>query len=535
MNQLGGAGNEQSVLPRIVEGWAATAPERRFIDEVGGGSCTYGEAHAMALVWAGAFRSLGVEPGDRVLTMLPTSIDAALSWLGLGWCRAIEVPINTAYQGRMLEYLVNNSAATIALISSRYVERFRAVASGLESLKTIVLVDSDALFGSAPFHFIGRAEFLAKAEVAVASGQPKPHDICAILYTSGTTGPSKGVMVPWRQMHQTGTGLNPGDMDASDVFYIPLPLFHIGGKGCLALMASIGGRVLLREQFSTDDFWADVDRFGCTTVMLLGGMARFLEAQDPKPDDADHPLRNTLLIPLVPNLDRFRARFGVRAHTWFGMSEVGIPIAVRNWDTVEGGGCGSVRDGFEARIVDDDDEEVADGQIGELVVRSKEPHMLNAGYWGMPEKTVEAWRNLWLHTGDAMVRDAGGNFRFVDRWKDALRRRGENISSMEVEAAINEYDPVLESAVIGVPSEWGEDEVMAIVVAKPGCVIVPEELVRYLLPRSPSFMIPRFIRIVGELPKTPTQKVRKVELKQAGITNETWDRESSEFRSRKIS
>jgi crotonobetaine/carnitine-CoA ligase len=217
------------------------------------------------------------------------------------------------------------------------------------------------------------------------------------------------------------------------------------------------------------------------------------------------------------------------------MSEVGIPIAVRNWDTVEGGGCGSVRDGFEARIVDDDDEEVADGQIGELVVRSKEPHMLNAGYWGMPEKTVEAWRNLWLHTGDAMVRDAGGNFRFVDRWKDALRRRGENISSMEVEAAINEYDPVLESAVIGVPSEWGEDEVMAIVVAKPGCVIVPEELVRYLLPRSPSFMIPRFIRIVGELPKTPTQKVRKVELKQAGITNETWDRESSEFRSRKIS
>ena len=210
----------------------------------------------------------------------------------------------------------------------------------------------------------------------------------------------------------------------------------------------------------------------------------------------------------------------------FNMTEISSPIKA-GFDDIEEmptTSCGKVRSGYQCRVVDEHDIEVPRGQLGELIVRSDEPWVMNAGYFNMPEKTAEAWRNGWFHTGDGFIQDSEGWFHFVDRQKDAIRRRGENISSMEVEAQVNTHPAVLESAAVAVPSEWGEDEVKIVVVLKPGETIDASTMHAYLSGIMPRFMVPRFIEFAAALPKTPTEKVRKVALREAGITPETWDR-----------
>ena len=239
-------------------------------------------------------------------------------------------------------------------------------------------------------------------------------------------------------------------------------------------------------------------------------------------------LHTVVMVPLIPELDDFRRRFGVRVSTAFNMTEVSVPLHSDGWTLANLESCGTVRPGYQVRVVDEDDEDVGPGRVGELIVRANEPWTLMAGYLDMPEATTAAWRNLWLHTGDAFRYHEDGNYYFLDRISDTIRRRGENISSAEVEAVVNEHPGVLESAAVAVPSEWGEDEVKVVVVARPGRSVTPPELTKFLAPRLPRFMLPRYIEVVTELPKTPTAKVRKVELRAQGITRATWDREGAE-------
>ena len=208
---------------------------------------------------------------------------------------------------------------------------------------------------------------------------------------------------------------------------------------------------------------------------------------------------------------------------WFLLRRLGEIVSGLNPTPL--GTCGKVRAGIEARVVDENDCEVASGEIGELMVRADRPWSMNSGYFGNPEATARAWRNGWFHTGDAFRRDADGNFFFVDRMKDAIRRRGENISSFEVEAEVGSHPSVQECAVVAVPSELGEDEVLVALVAQPGVEIDPKQLIEYLIPRMAHFMVPRYVRIVLELPKTPTQKVQKHLIRGEGVTADTWDRE----------
>jgi crotonobetaine/carnitine-CoA ligase len=252
-------------------------------------------------------------------------------------------------------------------------------------------------------------------------------------------------------------------------------------------------------------------------------MVPFVYNQPVQEDDSRHFLRKVTMIPLIDELDDFRERFGVQVLTAFNMTEISSPLASNGFNLVNERSCGRVRPGAQVRIVDENDEEVPPNQIGELIVRTDDPWTMNAGYWQMPEKTAEAWRNQWMHTGDGFTRDEEGNFYFVDRLKDAIRRRGENISSFEVESEINTHPAVLESAAIAVPSEHSEDEIKAVVIPHPGQTLEPEELIWYLEPRMPYFMIPRFIEIADELPKTPTEKVQKKVLREAGVNENTWD------------
>jgi crotonobetaine/carnitine-CoA ligase len=312
--------------------------------------------------------------------------------------------------------------------------------------------------------------------------------------------------------------------------YCPSPPFHIGGKTVVNAALVRGARLVLRDRFSATNFWAEVRATRSVCATIVGPMTALLHAQPARADDADNPLRSILLGPMIPEMADFERRFGVKTATCYGMTEIGASF-VTTWDHGPPHTCGRVRTDYpwtEVRLVDENDEPVPLGAVGELIVRSAEPWALNAGYYNMPDKTAEAWRNGWFHTGDAFRCDEDGRYAFVDRMKDAIRRRGENISSFEVENAVLEHPGVADCAAIGVPAEFGEDEVMAVVVAKDAATFDPAELIRWLTPRLPRFMVPRYVDVVADLPRNETSlRVRKNDLRERGVTPSTYDREGA--------
>jgi crotonobetaine/carnitine-CoA ligase len=325
--------------------------------------------------------------------------------------------------------------------------------------------------------------------------------------------------------------MNLTRLTSDDAYMVTTPLFHGNAQWLAAYPALVAGaRFVLRRKFSASR-WIDwVRDSGVTVTNFLGVMMDFVWKQPPRGDDAVNDLRCIFAAPTASSIvDGFRQRFGVEAFVEvFGLTEVSMPImSPYGVDRPAGAAGVLVSEWFEIMLVDPEtDREVERGQVGELVVRSKQPWTLSSGYYGSPEKTVEAWRNLWFHTGDALRQDEDGWYYFVDRYKDALRRRGENISSYEVEQAVLAHPDVLECAVIAVPAtiEAGEDEVMACLVTQ--APIDPAELWRFCATRMPAFALPRYFRVLGALPKTPSEKVQKAELRKDGVTADTFDRES---------
>lgn len=515
------------ILPQLIRRHAAEAPDRVFLQQVAGGQMTYAGLDQGAREWAAALAGLGVGAGQTVAVMLPNSFDIVRMWVATGLLKAIEVPINTAYKGGLLTHVINNSGTQILFTTSAFLDRLQLVAADLTALRRIVLLDREEEQGilSDTDIVLSGAEALSGWGPLESEG-PEHYDIASIVYTSGTTGPSKGVRMPWAQCHAMASGCIPLDgLDSTDAWYGPFPLFHVGGKLALYAAALFGGRYVIREAFSTSAFWDDIRSFDCTCAQLIGTTASYIWSLPRSDRDKDHRLRNVLMSPMPADVEAFQERYGFRACNVFNMTELSSPIWTQ-WDS-RGRSCGKLREGYEVRLVDDHDEEVPDGQTGEIIVRARDPWVLNDGYHGMADKTVEAWRNGWFHTGDIGMKDADGYYFYLDRKKDALRRRGENISSMEVEAVINDFEGVLECAVVGVPSEHGEDEVMVFLRTHHPDRFSFLDLVNFLIPRLPRFMIPRYYEIRDGLPRTPTEKVQKVELRKIGVSDKTWDLEKS--------
>ena len=511
------------VLPRLLRRRARDEGHRVFIEEVGGERLTYGDVHERVLRWGGAYRSLGVGRGETVAVLASARADGVHSWLGLAWLGALEVPVHTAYRGRMLAHVLTDSGARVLVTDAAYVPAVRDVVDSLPALKVVVVIGADEL-PDLPVRTVDAATWLAEATPLEELIEPEPWHVARVLYTSGTTGASKGVMVTWAQIDATARGnIEVCGLDQSDVYYSPFPLYHLTGQHTVHVSALVGGRVVMRESFDTKAFWSDIEDHRCTTTVLLGAMANFVYRQERRHDDTATPLAKVLMVPVIPEVADFCERFGVRIGTCFNMTEISSVILLQGFGD-DHRTCGRVRPGYECRIVDEHDRALPPGSVGELVVRSDEPWLFMAGYWRNPAATAEAWRNQWMHTGDAFTYDDDGNWFFVDRKKDAIRRRGENISSLEVEAEVNAYDDVLESAAVAVASELGEDEVKVVVVAKPGRTIDEAELFQHLARTMPRFMVPRYIEVVDALPRTPTEKIRKVELREAGVTAATWDR-----------
>ncbi len=517
------------VLPHLIARHVEEVPDRVAMLDVEGRQCTYRELQDRYRTWSDALRRTGVAPGDTVVTMLPNSFVAYEAWLGAAWLGAIEVPANNGYLGDMLRHLLNDSQAVVLVIARRFVDRVVGVAADLDHLRTIVVPDAEPgdELPDLPFAVIDGPTFFAGATPADDLPGPAHHDIAALIYTSGTTGPSKGVLVPWAELNEFASMPPDGMIDDDGAFYSVYPAFHVSGKAMLYTSARYRGHIAIREVFSLSEFWSDIARFDIHAAGLVGPMAALLMLAPPQPDDADTPLERVFMGPLIPQVEEFKERFGVVVGSGFGMTEVGVPLGTDGFDLANATSCGRVRAGYEVRIVDAHDEVLPVGDVGELIVRSHEPWCITPGYFRQPERTAEAWRNGWFHTGDGFRCDEDGNYYFVDRMKDAIRRRGENISSFEVEAAVSQHPAVQECAAVAVPSELGEDEIKVLVVALPGGGLDPAELIDFLEPRMPRFMLPRYVEVVAGLPKTDaTFRTRKVELRAAGLNDATWDREA---------
>ncbi|MES2483496.1 MAG: AMP-binding protein [Pseudomonadota bacterium] len=523
------------VLHRVLEQQARDRGALPFLQWEDAKPLSFDEVNREVNRRAHGFASLGVRRGDVVVLFMANSLDYVLTWFALNKIGAVEAPINTAYLGRFLEHQVNICDARMMVADAALLQHVQGSIGKMPALKTLVV---RGLAGSAAptvgdcrmvdFDTV-RADDDANPGVAVAPG-----DIAAIMFTSGTTGLSKGVLMPHGQLYLFAQiDVEAVRLTADDVYVTGLPFFHANSQLLTIYPCLIAGALcVLYEKFSATQWVERLHASGATVANSLGVMLPFVFAQPPTPRDRGHRLRRMLSAPTPYGiLEDFKSRFGVEEFgEGFGQTEICCPIMAPLGRGVERpqGAAGLLLDQwFDVRIVDPEtDEELPVGQVGELILRPKMPWTINAGYVNMPQETHRAWRNLWFHTGDGVKRDAQGWYYFVDRLKDSLRRRGENISSFEVEAPIREHPAVAEVAVVAVPSEHegGEDEVKACIVAHPGALADPADIVAWCEGRLPAFAIPRYIEFLDSFPKTPSEKVQKSVLRSAGITAATWDR-----------
>ena len=496
------------------------------------GSWTWASSFERATRIGAGLRDLGVERGTPAALLLDNSLDFAHAWAGLSLGGMVEVPVNTAYKGRFLTHILNDSGAELLVAEDRYLDRLAAVSAELENLRTVV-VRGDAAAASpdlaARFRVLPFGELEATAPMAPVPVEPS--DLIAYMYTSGTTGPSKGVLVPHAHAYTYASREDEERPREGDRILVTLPIFHLAGQWYGVYQALIHrARCILEPAFSVSRFWDVVRREGATVTVMLGAMAELLQQAPLRPDDADNPLGLAVMAPLASDVEGFRRRFGIEVAAVYGMSEIGAVLSGPP-ATIVGGEAGFPRAGYDLRLIGQSADggaiDVPPGQIGELWVRPRVPHTVMAGYHGLPGKTAETIVDGWVHTGDAFRADEEGRFYFSDRMKDALRRRGENVSSFEVERVINEHPDIYESAVVAVPAELGEDEIKAVLVPRPGAAVDFAELTAFLVERLPYFMVPRYLELAGELPKTPTQKVLKHALRERGVGPGVWDREAA--------
>ncbi|MBF6619300.1 MAG: AMP-binding protein [Patulibacter sp.] len=519
-------------LPGILRARAATYGDKVYLDVPDHGKrWTYAETLDVSERIGSAFLAHG-QVGDRVLIMAPNSGELILTWFGAAVAGMAEVPINTGYAGTFLEHQVRTTQPRIAVIDAQFAERF--VADG----------DRSAFASIERFYVLGEEPAVASAIETLAGGgwtaerwgvlldaekAPLPdvraHDLACVLFTSGTTGLSKGVMMPHAHMEffaQECVSLTR--LTDEDVYMCVGPLFHGNAQFLAAYPALLAGaRFVLREKFSASGWVRQLRECGATVTNFVGVMMDWTWKQPPSEDDADNQLRCIFAAPTASSIvDGFKQRFGIEAFVEsFGLTETSMPfLSPYGVDRPAGAAGLLVEDYFDVRLVDPEtDVEVPVGQVGELVVRTKLPWTMCTGYYGMPDKTAEAQRNLWFHTGDALRRDEDGWYYFVDRFKDAIRRRGENISSYEVEQAVLGHAAVVECAAVAAPAatEAGEDEVAVFVVLEQGAEASVDELRGWCDQRLPAFARPEFVSVVDALPMTPSGKVRKIELRDWAV------------------
>ena len=505
--------------------------DRVFTTFYDGAELTFAGFESETDALASALADLGIGPGDRIMALMHNSKAFVLTWIATHKRGAIFVPINTELKGAFLEHQVRNCEPKVVFVDAELRRAFDTISVPEISYETTVLVGGDAppLPGSKAVAFETLAQMPARGEDILPAA---PHDICTIMYTSGTTGPSKGVLMPHGHCYLFGFNVARNfRLTEADKMYICMPFFHAMGLPIQFVGSLIAGAsVHVVRRFSATSWLDDIRACGATFTFGLGVIPEFIFRQPETEHDRDHKVRGMVAVPVAAAWGHdFEERFGLKLLQGYGMTECNIPTWYDMDDPLIAGCAGPIfTDFFEVRIVDaETDEPLPDGEVGEIVIRPKEPSCFMAGYFRMPERTVDAWRNLWFHSGDAGRYDEKKRLHFVDRIKDCIRRRGENISSYEIEQVLNDLPTIAESAVIGVRVDGagGEEEVKACIVPENGAP-EPTDVLDWCVKRMPRYAVPRYIEFVTELEKTPTGKLRKQGLRDGGITNRTWDRES---------
>jgi len=517
-----------AVLQRATEKYG----DRQFMDFLDG-TYTFADINQAACRLANGLSKLGVKKGQTVVTLLDNSADAVFIWFAINKLGAVSVPVNTALKGDFLRHQVSDAAAAIVIAESDYADRVAAIAGKLPELTTLIY------HGEVPTVSIEQTLLawsdLLSDDTSEPDVQVLPHDLAMLIYTGGTTGPSKGCMVSHnytcslaRQM------LVITNRDEDTITWSPLPLFHLNAVATTVVAnMMVGARIAIYPRFSVSNFWPQIERTGANDVQLLAAMMPMLAGAP----DNESSLRCRGQVKAVwgapfpePVQQVWKERFGV-THTvcgGFGLTECSLP-SILPFGTVGKPGSSGLRNTeyFDVRIVDDNDVEVPPNTPGEIIVRPRKPNVMFDGYWNRPQDTLKVMRNMWFHTGDIGKFDEDDFFYFLDRKKDYLRRRGENISSFEVESAFLQHETVDEVAAHAVLSDMGEDELKVTITLKSGNVLTEEELCRWAADQMPYYAVPRYIEYRSALPKSPLGRIYKFQLRDEGVTPTTWDREKS--------
>ena len=523
-------------IPGVLDAQAAARPAQPLlvIDDV---PLTYSELAARSISAAKVLRGLGIEPGDRVAIFMGTSPEWVTLWVGLCRLGAVAVPINTAYRGDFLANQLKDSQTKMVAVDRSLADRVFVIAGDVPTLCAVLVRDDDKPATGA----VGKPSHLEVLPIArlrdggssLDAGVPAlpPFPLGAIFSTSGTTGRSKGVLATQQYLLRAAQAMiDLWQLQPGEVVHGPLPLFHLSAVGTVLGPMLAGGTGILDSTFSVSATWDRVRRYEASGIALAGAMLSMLWNLPPDPRDRELPLRFISAAP-VPreSFEAMEERWDCHIVTCYGMSEA-FPLVVAGIDEAKRtGSSGRPNPDFDVLIVDAQDERVPVGEVGEIVCRPRRSHVMFEGYDGRDRETVEQFRNLWFHTGDMGRFDEDGYFYFADRKKDAMRRRGENISSFEVEQALLRHPAVAEVAAVGVPSELGEDDVMVYLVAEAGQSIEIEPFMDYCCDHLPYFAVPRYIEVTTELPKNAVGRVLKHELRARGVSPSAWDRESAGY------
>jgi crotonobetaine/carnitine-CoA ligase len=527
---------QTTVLAALAER-LATDPDGPYLDFSSAGESvklTASEMDREANRLAHTLRELGVGHGDRVATLLENRAEQVVSFFGALKLGAVQVPINTAYKGEFLRHQLADSGAKVFIVQGDFASRaVEVVGDGTTpDLTHCITVDPpDAVIDARPT-LTWQDALDAGADSPVADVDVRPGDLACFIYTAGTTGPSKGCMLSHNYIVSLADQIaRAWQRRSDDVVMTPLPLFHFNAISvCVVGTLLTGGRASIERRFSVSNFWPEIKRTGATMVSMLGSPAILIANADDHPDQHGHKLRLCAAAPMPPDTDRlWQERFGCKTFSaGYGLTEASLISMLDAGEPNRPGAAGKPNTvEFDVRLVDDDDVEVGQGDVGEIVCRPNGPNLMFAGYWNRPDSTVEATTNLWFHTGDLARIDDEGFIYFVDRKKDALRRRGENISSFEMEKVLFGHAVIRDVAVHAVPSPLGEDDVKVTAVLQADSKVTEEELCRWVAERVPFFAIPRYIEFRADLPRNPVGRVLKYQLRDEGVTEHTWDREAA--------
>ncbi|OBK79750.1 ATP-dependent acyl-CoA ligase [Mycobacterium sp. 1274761.0] len=495
----------------------------RVMMSIAGTAVTFAQMRDRSCAAANALTDMGIGAGDTVVLFTATCPEWVYIWLGAARIGAVTAAVNAANKGEFLSHALRLSRAKLVVVDAERRTHLRDIIDQVPTVKTVHTVEDS----------------LSRLLTAASTGPPRvvpsePDDLAALFFTSGTTGPSKAVATTWNYLFSAAAGVATAwELTAGDVVWSAMPLFHLSAAPSVLAPMLVGATTVLSATFSPGSVWDNVRACDATGFAGAGAMVSMLCNLPPDPGDQRLPLKFISAAPIPADMyRRIEQRYGVKIVTMYGMTEA-FPIAFKavSEDGVPGT-SGPVNAAFDVRIVDGTGRSLPAGDVGEIVCRPRAPHVMSEGY----VDAVAAGSTLsvhpheeWFRTGDLGSLDTEGNLTYVDRVKDSLRRRGENVSSVEVETTVMSHPAVLEAAAVAVPSDLGEDDILVVVTLRTDADFDYVELLDFCSTRMPYFCVPRYLEVLDELPKNVIGRVRKDLLRRRGLSPHAWDREANGY------